>query len=81
MIAAGRLRKDADAKGLSLAVFATLQGGLMLTATDKSIQPLEAALDLALTALHAQASHEECGAAANGISRDAAPRYAPLMDP
>jgi AcrR family transcriptional regulator len=56
MVAAGRLRKDTDPKALSLAVFATLQGGLMLTATDKSIKPLEAALELALTALHAQAA-------------------------
>jgi AcrR family transcriptional regulator len=55
MISAGQLRDDSDPKGLSFAIFAALQGGLLLTATDESIEPLRASLDLALTALHAQA--------------------------
>jgi AcrR family transcriptional regulator len=55
MIAAGRLRADADPDELSLGIFAALQGGLLLTATEQSIEPLSAALDLALIALRAQA--------------------------
>ncbi|HEX4731007.1 MAG TPA: TetR family transcriptional regulator C-terminal domain-containing protein [Solirubrobacterales bacterium] len=44
---------DADPRALSLAVFAALQGGLLLTATAESIEPLEAALDGALAMLRA----------------------------
>jgi AcrR family transcriptional regulator len=44
---------DADPRALSLAVFASLQGGLLLTATAESIEPLEAALDGALAMLRA----------------------------
>ncbi len=51
----GRLRADADPEGLSLAVFASLQGGLLLTQTHRSVRPLEAALDGALAALRAAA--------------------------
>jgi AcrR family transcriptional regulator len=50
---AGELSPDADPRALSLAVFASLQGGLLLTATAESIEPLEAALDGALTMLRA----------------------------
>jgi AcrR family transcriptional regulator len=56
MVAAGRLRGDTDPEQLSLAIFAALQGGLLLTATTESIEPLRAALDVALTGLHAQAA-------------------------
>ncbi|HEY6887893.1 MAG TPA: helix-turn-helix domain-containing protein [Solirubrobacter sp.] len=49
------LRGDADTH--SLALFASLQGGLLLTQTMQSIAPLEAALESALVALR---SHE-CG--------------------
>jgi AcrR family transcriptional regulator len=50
---AGELAPDADPRALSFAVFATLQGGLLLTASTESIEPLEAALDGALAMLAA----------------------------
>jgi AcrR family transcriptional regulator len=50
---AGELSSDADPRALSLAVFASLQGGLLLTAAAASIEPLEAALDGALAMLRA----------------------------
>jgi AcrR family transcriptional regulator len=50
---AGELSPDADPRALSLAVFASLQGGLLLTATAESIEPLEAALDGTLAMLEA----------------------------
>ena len=56
MRAAGRLDADADPRALSLAVFASLQGGLLLAQAMQSAQPLEAALDAALTALRAAAT-------------------------
>jgi AcrR family transcriptional regulator len=52
----GLLRADVDPESLALAIFAALQGGLMLTQTMRSSKPLEAALDTALTALRAQAA-------------------------
>jgi AcrR family transcriptional regulator len=55
MRAAGRLRSDADPEALALAVFASLQGGLLLAQTMQSPAPLEAALDGALAALRAAA--------------------------
>jgi AcrR family transcriptional regulator len=51
MRAAGRLRVDADPEKLALAILASLQGGLLLTQTTQSARPLEAALDVVLTAL------------------------------
>jgi AcrR family transcriptional regulator len=56
MRGAGLLRADADPERLALAVFASLQGGLLLTQTMQSIEPLEAALDGALAALRADAA-------------------------
>jgi AcrR family transcriptional regulator len=50
MRAAGILRDDADPEALSLAVFAALHGGLLLTQTMESLEPLRAALDGALAA-------------------------------
>jgi len=50
---AGELSPDADSRALSLAVFASLQGGLLLIASAESIEPLEAALDGALAMLRA----------------------------
>jgi AcrR family transcriptional regulator len=50
---AGELSPDADPRALSLAVFASLQGGLLLIAPAESIEPLEAALDGALAMLRA----------------------------
>jgi AcrR family transcriptional regulator len=56
MRASGLLRPDADPERLALAVFAALHGGLLLTQTARSLEPLEAALDGALAALRAQAA-------------------------
>jgi AcrR family transcriptional regulator len=53
MRAAGLLRSDADPETLALSIFAALHGGLLLTHTMQSIEPLEAALEGAMTALHA----------------------------
>jgi len=50
---AGEISADADPRALSTAVFASLQGGLLLTASAASIEPLEAALDGALAMLRA----------------------------
>jgi hypothetical protein len=50
---AGEISADADPRALSTAVFASLQGGLLLTASAESIEPLEAALDGALAMLRA----------------------------
>lgn len=52
----GRLRTDADPHALALSTFAALQGGLLLTQMMESVEPLEAALDGALAALHAAAT-------------------------
>jgi AcrR family transcriptional regulator len=54
---AGLLQADADPATLALSIFASLQGGLLLTQTTKSLKPLEAALDGAMTALHATAAN------------------------
>jgi AcrR family transcriptional regulator len=51
MVADGLLRADADPPSLALSVFASLHGGLMLTASMQSLTPLEAALDGALAYL------------------------------
>jgi AcrR family transcriptional regulator len=56
MIEAGEMRAGADAESLSLAVFASLQGGLLMIQTMESIEPLEAALDGALALLRAEAN-------------------------
>jgi AcrR family transcriptional regulator len=53
MQSAGRLPATADPDALALSIFSSLHGGLLLTQTMKSIRPLEAALDGALTALRA----------------------------
>jgi AcrR family transcriptional regulator len=52
----GRLRADTDTRALTLSTFAALQGGLLLTEMMGSIEPLEAALDGALTALRTAAA-------------------------
>jgi hypothetical protein len=51
MRAGGLLRADADPQRLAMSIFAALQGGLLLTQTMRSIEPLEAALDGALAAM------------------------------
>jgi AcrR family transcriptional regulator len=56
MLADGLLRAGSDPEKLSLAIFASLQGGLLLTQTMQSSKPLEAALDAALTALRTAAA-------------------------
>jgi AcrR family transcriptional regulator len=53
MQAAGLLRADAVPETLALSIFAALHGGLLLTQTMQSIEPLEAALEGAMAALHA----------------------------
>ena len=53
MRSAGILRPDADPEKLALSTFAALQGGLLLTQTMQSLEPLDAALDGALAALRA----------------------------
>lgn len=53
MRASGVLPDDASPRSLSTAIFAALQGGLLLTQTSRSVEPLEIALDTALTALRA----------------------------
>jgi AcrR family transcriptional regulator len=58
MLAAGQLAPDADPRALSLAVFAAVQGGLTLTRTMQTIEPLVAALDGALVMLRAAAVTE-----------------------
>jgi AcrR family transcriptional regulator len=49
----GEVSADADPHSLSTAVFASLQGGLLLTASAESIEPLEDALDGTLAMLRA----------------------------
>jgi AcrR family transcriptional regulator len=56
LVASGELPAGADPRALSLAVFAALQGGLLLVHTTESIEPLEAALDGALAILRAAAA-------------------------
>jgi AcrR family transcriptional regulator len=55
MRSAGILRPDADPEKLALSTFAALQGGLLLTQTMQSLEPLDAALEGALTTLRAAA--------------------------
>ena len=45
MVDAGQLRRDADIEHLALAVLASLQGGLLLAKTARTIAPLEASLE------------------------------------
>src|ERR1700736_2292109 len=52
----GQLHPHANPHTLALSTFAALQGGLLLTQMMESIEPLEAALDGALTALRAAAT-------------------------
>jgi AcrR family transcriptional regulator len=55
----GELRADADPQALALAIFAALQGGLLLTQTMQSLEPLEAALTGALAMLRSAASADQ----------------------
>ena len=57
MISAGLLRPDADPETIALSIFAAVQGGLLLTQTMQSLKPLRAALDGAMTTLHAAANN------------------------
>ena len=50
---AGEVSAHADPRALSTAVFASLQGGLLLTTAAESIEPLEDALDGTLAMLRA----------------------------
>jgi hypothetical protein len=60
----GLLRADSDPRALSLAIFASLQGGLLLTQTMESLESLDAALTGSLTLPE--------GAGASGLSWAAA---------
>ena len=51
----GLVRGDSDPRALALSIFAALQGGLLLTQTMASLEPLDAALTGALSALRAAA--------------------------
>jgi AcrR family transcriptional regulator len=53
MRSAGILQPEADPEKLALSIFAALQGGLLLTQTMHSLEPLDAALEGALTILRA----------------------------
>ena len=64
MRSAGILRPEADPEKLALSIFAALQGGLLLTQTMHSLEPLDAALDGALTTLRA------AGAAASAVAAE-----------
>lgn len=52
----GLLRRDADPSALAMATLASLQGGLLLCQTRKSVEPLEIALDAALEHIHNHAA-------------------------
>ncbi len=52
----GALQAGADVEDLALATIASLQGGLLLTQTTRSIKALEVALDAALAHLRSQAT-------------------------
>jgi AcrR family transcriptional regulator len=53
MRANGLLREECDPRRMSLAIFAAVQGGLLLTQTTCSIEPFVAAVDGAMIALRA----------------------------
>lgn len=55
MCLAGLLRRGSNPRALGLSIFAALQGGLLLTQTMESLEPLDAALAGALTMLRAAA--------------------------
>ncbi|HWC39730.1 MAG TPA: TetR family transcriptional regulator C-terminal domain-containing protein [Acidimicrobiales bacterium] len=55
MVVAGQLRPDADLDRLALATVASLEGGLLLAKTTRTIVPVEAALDAAIAHLRTYA--------------------------
>jgi AcrR family transcriptional regulator len=56
MVDRGELATTADVNQLSIAMMASLQGGLLLSKTSRSVRPLEVALDAALEYLKAVAA-------------------------
>ena len=56
MVDRGELAASADVKQLSIAMMASLQGGLLLSKTSRSVRPLEIALDAAFDYLKAVAA-------------------------
>jgi len=56
MVDRGELRASSDVKRLSTAAMASLQGGLLLSKTSRSVQPLEVALDATIDYLRAVAA-------------------------
>ena len=59
MVYSGELARSADVKQLSIALMASLQGGLLLSKTSRSVRPLEIALDAAFDYVKAVAAPEE----------------------
>jgi AcrR family transcriptional regulator len=55
MRSAGLLRPESNPRALATSIFASLQGGLLLTQTMESLEPLDAALAGALVTLRAAA--------------------------
>src|SRR5882757_6333052 len=70
MRTAGLLRADASPEKLALAIFAALHGGLLLTQTMESVEPLEAALEGAMTILQAAASSAAASPSAISVPQD-----------
>ena len=56
MVESGELDASANVKQLSIAMMASLQGGLLLSKTNRSVKPLEVALDSAIEYLEAVAA-------------------------
>ena len=56
MVDRGELRASSDVKRLSTAAMASLQGGLLLSKTSRSVQPVEVALDATIDYLKAVAA-------------------------
>jgi len=48
MVASGQLPPNANVEQLALATMASLEGGLLLAKTNRSVRPIEVALDAAI---------------------------------
>jgi TetR/AcrR family transcriptional repressor of nem operon len=56
MRASGQLRPSANPEQLAIATLAALQGGLLLAQVERTVRPLEAALDMAVAGVRALAA-------------------------
>jgi TetR/AcrR family transcriptional regulator, transcriptional repressor for nem operon len=70
----GDLRPDANPAELAVAVMTSLQGGLLLTQTRKSTQPLQIALQAAFTYVRSFASQPAASERVSGDTPDPAPK-------